>query len=241
LNGEPATFDRSRIRRQSSPYSELACQVLDDVYVSSGRAIAGTEIRIANRSEICVEGEPGEIKLRTDSLFCGYWGADGFVTTALADGWYSTGDYGFIANGELFVIGRMKDIVIVGGQNIFPEDVETVVNTLEGVYSGRVVAFGVQDDQYGTQALAVVAELRGEFERKRANELQRAIQKLVLSTIGVAPRYVNVVPERWIVKSTAGKISRKETRERFVREVLQKVVADPPPSETSNLTKEQHA
>jgi len=242
LGGRPATCDRSTIRGLNSPYSDLACQIIDDVYVSSGRPLSGTEVRIANGAAICAEGEPGEIKLRTDSLFCGYWGADGFVTTALSDGWYSTGDYGFIAGGELFVIGRMKDIVIVGGQNVFPEDVETIVNSMGGVYPGRVVAFGVQDDQYGTQALAVVAELRGEFDNKRANELQRAIQKLVLSTIGVAPRYVKVVPERWIVKSTAGKISRKETRERFVREVRQPQTPVPSASGTAaDLTREQHA
>jgi acyl-CoA synthetase (AMP-forming)/AMP-acid ligase II len=215
---------------------------LDDVYVSSGRTLAGAEVRIAEPGRLCAEGEPGEIQIRTDALYCGYWGADGFVTTSLsADGWYSTGDYGFMTQGELYVIGRMKDIVIVGGQNIFPEDVETVVNTIEGIYPGRVVAFGVQDEKFGTEALSVVAELRGEFDRKRANELQRAIQKLVLTTIGVAPRYVNVVPERWIVKSTAGKISRRETTQRFIHEILQRTVAAPAPSSALQNTEEQHA
>jgi hypothetical protein len=81
-----------------------------------------------------------------------------------------------------------------------------------------VVAFGVEDAQMGTEALAVIAELRGEYERERALKTQREIQKLILSTIGIAPRFVFTVPERWIVKSTAGKISRRETRVRFLQE-----------------------
>jgi acyl-CoA synthetase (AMP-forming)/AMP-acid ligase II len=123
-----------------------------------------------------------------------------------------------MAGDDVFVIGRKKDIVIIGGQNVFPEDVEAVVNTLEGIYAGRVVAFGVSDDEFGTETLAVVAELRGEYDRARAATVQREIQRLILSTIGLAPRFVSVVPERWIVKSTAGKISRRETRLRWLEE-----------------------
>jgi fatty-acyl-CoA synthase len=237
----PATFPRTRVRRLNSPYAKLPCQVLDEVYVSSGRPVEGAEVRIMDGDAICAAGEAGEIQIRTDCLFGGYWGPDGFVRTALSpDGWYSTGDYGFTAAGELFVIGRKKDIVITGGQNIFPEDVETTVNTVEGVYPGRVVAFGVQDEKYGTEALAVVAELRGEYSRERANAVQRAVQKLVLSTIGVAPRHVAVVPEKWIVKSTAGKISRRETAQRFVHEVLERQTVFAPPAE-SQTTEGQHA
>ena len=219
LSRRPETSPRTRVRRLHSPYTVLSSQILDDVYVSSGRPVSGTEIRLVDDGVECGPGEPGEILIRTESLFCGYWGPGGFATSSLTpDGWYQTGDYGFCLDEELYVIGRKKDMVIVGGQNIFPEDVETVVNTMPGLYPGRVVAFGIQDDKYGTEALAVVAELRGEYERQLATGMQRKIQKLVLTTIGVAPRYVEVVPERWIVKSTAGKISRRETRTRFLAE-----------------------
>jgi len=74
------------------------------------------------------------------------------------------------------------------------------------------------DEQYGTENLVVVAEMRGDHDQEIATRVERAIHKLVLATIGIAPRHVAAVPERWIVKSTAGKISRKETRERFLRE-----------------------
>ncbi len=216
----PATFARGALK-QRTLYSPLAFDLIDEVYVSSGWPIAGMEVRIAGQMDGMQtnENQPGEIQLRTESLFQGYWGNDGFLTTSLSsDGWYSTGDYGFIDGRDLFVIGRMKDIVIVGGQNVFPEDVEAVVNSVDGVYPGRVVAFGVTDNALGTESLAVIAEQRGDYARPRALEMQREIQKLVLSTIGLAPRYCFVVPERWIVKSTAGKISRRETRARFQTE-----------------------
>jgi fatty-acyl-CoA synthase len=158
--------------------------------------------------------------VRTPSLFSGYWGSDGFQTYSLHDGWHATGDYGFRVDGELFVIGRFGDIVIVRGNNIFPEDVEAVVSTISGIYPGRVVAFGVEDEDYGTQSLAIVAEMKGDFQKGATLKLEAAVRKLVLTTMGTAPRYVAVVPPRWIVKSTAGKISRRETRERYLRERL---------------------
>ena len=224
LGRELRTVARSEMNHGSGSYTELPFDVIDDVYVSSGTALANTEIKIVG-----VDGQPcgdaicGEIHVRTPSLFSGYWGADGFQTHSLRDGWHATGDYGFQRDGELFVIGRLKDIVIVGGNNIFPEDVEAIVNTVDGIYPGRVVAFGVEDPEYGTQSLGVVAEMKGEFHEEAAQELEDAIRKLVLSTIGTAARYVAVVPQRWIVKSTAGKISRRETRERFVREMVASV------------------
>lgn len=219
LGEELTTVPRNLVKHGSLGYSELAFDLIDDVYVSSGQPILNTEVRIvAADGSICPEAVAGEIQVRTPSLFTGYWGSDGFQTHSLHEGWHATGDYGFLVRGELFVIGRFKDIVIVGGNNIFPEDVEAVVNTISGIYPGRVVAFGVEDKEYGTQSLAIVAEMKGDFREEKALELEAAIRKLVLTTIGIAPRYVAVVPQRWIVKSTAGKISRRETRKRFLQE-----------------------
>jgi acyl-CoA synthetase (AMP-forming)/AMP-acid ligase II len=221
MGEEMATFARRGLQSSNGELS-TQFQVADSQYVSSGRALAGMEFRIRRADGApCEDAEPGGIELKTECLFGGYWGNDGFQTQSLAqDGWYSTGDFGFQVNGELFVIGRTKDIVIVGGNNVFPEDIEAAVNTLPAVYTGRVVAFGVQDAEQGTEALAVVAEMRGEWAKASASALEKEIRSLVLSNIGIAPRYVRAVPERWIVKSTAGKISRRETRVRFESEFL---------------------
>jgi fatty-acyl-CoA synthase len=227
LGRAPYTVPRSRAHLGSRQYADLAFDLIDDVYASSGKPLAETEVRITSAEGTrCAEAVPGEIYVRTPSLFSGYWGANGFTTQTLTDTWHATGDFGFVMAGELFVIGRLKDIAIIGGQNIFPEDVEAVVNTIEGIYPGRVVAFGIEDQSYGTQTLAIIAEVRGEFEGDAALDLETAIRKLVLATVGIAPRYVTVVPQRWIVKSTAGKISRRETRERFIRERLTAIATE---------------
>jgi fatty-acyl-CoA synthase len=221
LGKELRTVARTCVDDANRGVTRLAFDLLDAEYVSSGAPIANTDVKIvAADGSLSPELTTGEIYVHTPSLFSGYWGMEGFQTHTLSDGWHATGDYGFLANGELFVIGRLKDIIIVGGNNIFPEDVEAVVNAVTGVYPGRVVAFGVDDAEYGTQNLGVVAETKGDYEEERAADLEAIIRKLVLTVIGTAPRYVLVVPERWIVKSTAGKISRRETRERFVTEKL---------------------
>jgi acyl-CoA synthetase (AMP-forming)/AMP-acid ligase II len=217
----PRCVSRSSLRANALGYSELAYDLVDDVFVSSGTPLRDTEVRIQDPAgSECADGAAGEILIRTPSLFSGYWGSDGFRKTSLSEGWHATGDYGFVKDGQLYVIGRLKDIVIIGGQNVFPEDVELVVNSIPGVYPGRVVAFGVEDETYGTQALAVTAEMAGPFTPDDAEALSTTIRKTVLATIGIAPRYVHTVPQRWIVKSTAGKISRRETRDRFLRERL---------------------
>ncbi|HVW83282.1 MAG TPA: AMP-binding protein [Bryobacteraceae bacterium] len=217
---DPLMVPRSALRGVSAGRQELSFDFLDDVYVSSGSPLDGMQVRIRSvDGRICDHLEPGGIEISTPCLFSGYWGVDGFRTHAFtADGWYATGDYGFTSGEELFVIGRIKDIVIVGGQNVFPEDVEAVANSVDGVYAGRVVAFGLEDSQQGTENLAIVAEMRGEFDPASAKKIEREISRTVLSAIGIAPRFVRVVPERWIVKSTAGKISRRETRLRFLEE-----------------------
>jgi len=226
LEEELPTVERAAVNRGPQNYSELTFDLIDDVYVSSGKPLPDTKVKIvAKDGSVCGEATAGEIHVRTPALFSGYWGTEGFQTHTLLDGWHATGDYGFLAGGEVYVIGRFKDIVIVGGNNVFPEDVECVVNATEGIYPGRVVAFGVEDRDYGTQSLAIVAETKTGTDEEATNRLEAAIRKSVLTNVGIAPRYVAVVPQRWIVKSTAGKISRRETRERFLREKLTAVSA----------------
>ena len=219
----PNTLARTALVRGENG-APLAFDLIDDVYVSSGEPIGGMQVRIVNsQGNVCLEREAGEIQLSTESLFSSYWGSQGFTTNAFtSDGWYATGDYGFMTNRELYVIGRLKDIVIVGGQNIFPEDVETVVNTVSGIYPGRVVAFGIVN-AHDTETLIVVAEIKGAYDRDRAAALEKEIARVVLTTIGIGPGRVWVLPERWIVKSTAGKISRRETRERYLRELAHSI------------------
>ena len=216
----PGQIARSRVQDSAIRLDANAFDLIDDVYFSSGRCLPEMRTRVvgADGSE-CAERVAGEIQLSTPCLFQGYWSQEGFRRDGFAsDGWYSTGDYGFFSDGELYVIGRMKDIIIVGGQNVFPEDLEVIAGRAAGVYPGRVVAFGVDDEEAGTQSIGVVAEMAGEFDPDGARAVECEIRNLIKASLAVAPRYVRVVPQRWIVKSTAGKISRKDTRARFLAE-----------------------
>jgi fatty-acyl-CoA synthase len=220
LGRAPATFSRLSVEGTSLDQRLTSYNLLDDRYVSSGRSLDDTAFRMKRgNGDLCGDAVAGAIEIRGESLFCGYWGKDGFQSQSLTvDGWYVTGDYGFAHGDDLYVIGRIKDIIITAGLNVFPEDIEALVHTVKGIYPGRVVAFGVDDEARGTESLAVVAEMRGEFNSSSAAALELQIRRLISSVLGIALRYVRVTPERWIVKSTAGKISRRETRLRFLRE-----------------------
>ena len=104
------------------------------------------------------ERHVGEIALRSDCMLSGYYNRPDLTERAFYDGWYLTGDLGYLAEGELYVTGRKKDLIIVGGKNVHPQDLEALAGEVPGVHPGRVVAFGVFDDELGTEDVVVVAE-----------------------------------------------------------------------------------
>jgi acyl-CoA synthetase (AMP-forming)/AMP-acid ligase II len=224
--GAPRTVARDKVRCSSLGLQPEAFEIIDDVYVSSGRCLDGMNVRIAAAdSGVGADLTAGEIQLKTGCLFDGYWDGSGFSRAAFtADGWYGTGDFGFFEDGELFVIGRLKDIIIVAGQNVFPEDIEAITAQVQGVRAGRVVAFAMDDEALGTQSIAVVAEMAGDFDAAQALEIEREVRRLITASLGVAARFVRIVPQRWVVKSTAGKISRRDTRRRFLSDMQPPIV-----------------
>jgi fatty-acyl-CoA synthase len=185
------------------------------VCVSSGKVISGCTTRIVDecRKEV-PEGVLGEIAIASESLFDGYRHYTDKTAEVLHDGWYYSGDYGFVIDGEHYVVGRRKDLIIVAGNNVYPEDVEDAVGKVTGVIPGRLVAFGEEDRDLGTQRVAVIAEssVRGELGRKA---LRQAITSAGMS-IDVSIAAVYLVPPRWLVKSSSGKLDRKANQERIL-------------------------
>jgi fatty-acyl-CoA synthase len=184
--------------------------------VSSGGLLPGCQIRIVDDEGNDVEdGLVGEIWIKSPSMFDGYRNYPEKTAAALRDGWYLSGDLGFSSGGEYFIIGRKKDVVIVAGNNIYPEDVEVVINDLPGVIPGRVVAFGEDDPELGSERLSVIAEtsLGDDAERR---QLRRAIVEAGMA-VDVSIAKVYLVPPRFLVKSSAGKPSRSANRERALQ------------------------
>lgn len=185
------------------------------ICVSSGKTIAGCQVRIVdeNRQDVG-ERTIGEIAIRSRSMFDGYRNYPEKTAEVLCDGWYYSGDYGFANGGDYYVIGRKKDIIIVAGNNIYPEDLEDVVCKVEGVIPGRVIAFGEENRELGTEHVSVIAE-SGITDDERQRKLKMDVIEAAMA-IDVSITNVYLVPPRWLIKSSAGKPSRKANKERIL-------------------------
>lgn len=184
------------------------------ICVSSGKEIPGCEVKIVdeNGNELPDHGV-GEIIIKSVSMFDGYRNYPEKTAEVLKDGWYFSGDYGFKQDGELYVIGRKKDIIIVAGKNIYPEDVEDAIGTVEGIIPGRVISFGEDNIELGTEEISVVAETAYEDEKEKKHLIQRVREKG--TSVDLTITHVYLVPPRWLIKSSAGKPSRKANKERI--------------------------
>jgi fatty-acyl-CoA synthase len=180
--------------------------------VSSGVCLPGNQVRIVSANgNVLSDGEVGEIFIRGDSMFAGYYNRPDLTAEAFQDGWYGSGDLGFCMEGELYVIGRKKDLIIVAGRNIYPQDIEEIVCRHPAIHDGRAVAFGLYNPELGTEDIMVVAEFN-------SVEIERDLRNAIVAELDVAPRAIYLVPAPWIVKSTAGKPARSTTREKLLIE-----------------------
>ena len=186
--------------------------------VSAGKPIRNVEVKIVTPAgEALPERQVGEIALRSDCMLNGYFHREDITGEAFIDGWFLTGDYGYLADGEVYISGRKKDLIIVGGKNVYPQDVEEIVSGVPGVHPGRVVAFGVFNEDAGTEEVAVVAEI-DELDRK--NEITDAVRKAVATNSAVVLRYVHLVDAHWLVKTSSGKIARSANKEKFLETMI---------------------
>jgi acyl-CoA synthetase (AMP-forming)/AMP-acid ligase II len=186
--------------------------------LSAGTPIENTRVRVLdqNRKEL-PDRQIGEIALQSDCMLTGYFNRDDLTERAFHVGWYLTGDLGYLAEGELYVTGRKKEMIIVGGKNIYPQDIEEVAAEVEGVHPGRVVAFGVFNDAAGTEDVAVVAEA-DVVDLEHRGRIARDIRARVNQGSDVALRYVEVVDRMWLQKTSSGKVARNANREKYLEE-----------------------
>ena len=183
--------------------------------VSCGKPIAGTQVVVRDTDRFPVAaGEVGEISIRSPSLFAGYFGRGQAQHDLFADGCYLTGDLGFVQDGELFVLGRSDDLIIVQGRNVFAHEIERLVGEVAGVKAGRSVAFGRYNAEFGSQDVIVVAEIDTGAPEKAA--IRRGIRSALESTIGIVPGRIALVDQGWLIKTTSGKISRGGNRDKFL-------------------------
>jgi fatty-acyl-CoA synthase len=185
-------------------------------FVSSGRPMQETRVRIVDECGNEVpDGHVGEIIIQSPSSTTEYYADPESTAAVFRAGWYYTGDLGFLLDGELYVTGRKKDMIIVAGSNLYPHDLEDVVASVPGVRPGRVVTFGIYDESLGTERLVILLETD---ENCLAPEecLKAQVRQAVLGRCSVPVYDVRILPPQRLVKSTSGKLSRRRNREMYL-------------------------
>jgi fatty-acyl-CoA synthase len=180
--------------------------------LSCGRPLAGYDVTIrSDTGEILGDGMVGEVCATGPSLFAGYLGVDP-ATHFWPDGSYRTGDLGFLDGGEVFVCGRLKDVIIVRGENLVPQEIERRVAEIDGVRLGNVAAIGVQPSG-GAEGVVVIAETTG---RADPAALKAEVAREVRSWFGLRPLDVVLLPQGKLPKTTSGKLQRQLCRQTYL-------------------------
>lgn len=211
MEADAATW---QTEHRASPAQEGARAV---EFVSNGRAIDGTEIKVVDDAgHTLAVGAAGRILIRSPYMFTGYFRRDDLNGSLFTeDGYYDTGDLGFLdAESNLYVTGRKKELIIVGGRNVYALDVEDAAQRVAEVYPGRVVCFGVPLKGLDTEGLVVLVE----SERPHAEwpEVARKIRTTVAAILDLDVTDARVVDRGTLRKSTSGKLARNSNREWYL-------------------------
>jgi fatty-acyl-CoA synthase len=192
-----------------------------------GKAIPGLEMRICDPAtgQVLKEREVGELEFFGTSVMPGYYGRPDATEEAFHDGWFRTGDLGYLvpsgADGEdreLVLCGRIKDVIIVGGRNVFPEDVERAVQDIEGVRPGNVIAFSVAGRK-SKESLVVVAETKATDDTAVHERVRDAVARRVREAVGLPPKVI-LVSAGSLPKTSSGKLQRSLCKERYTANEL---------------------
>ncbi|MEO7555223.1 MAG: AMP-binding protein, partial [Acidimicrobiales bacterium] len=176
-----------------------------------GRPVPGLSIRVVDpeTGTECTEREVGEVQFTGTSVTPGYYGRADLDPDLFSDGWLRTGDLAYLVGGELVMCGRIKDVIIVGGRNVFPEDVERAVGDLAGVRAGNVIAFGVESG--GKEGVVVVAETKHVDHAST----RRTVAERVRVAIGLPAKDIVLVAPGSLPKTSSGKLQRSLCRDRY--------------------------
>src|SRR5690606_18234277 len=156
------------------------------------------------------DGVEGELRLRGPSVTAGYFQAPEATAETFRDGWLHTGDLGYVLDGEVYVTGRSKDLIILNGRNVHPQAIEWAVAELEGVRRGNVVAFSIPGE--ATEQVVVVVERRPNAPEDLDVRVREAVQR----QLGTSPADVVIIPAGTLPKTSSGKLQRRKTRQHYL-------------------------
>jgi fatty-acyl-CoA synthase len=190
-------------------------------FVYAGKPMPSVEIHIVDGDGREVgERQEGRLWLRGPSVTSGYY-RNPLATSELIQegGWLDSGDLAYWAEGDLYITGRAKDVIIKAGRNIYPHEIEEIASRAAGVRPGCVVAFGAPDERSGTERLIVTAEAR---DLADAGRIAEKITRAVDDAMGMPPDVVEILPPQSIPKTSSGKLRRSETRRLYLEGKLGK-------------------
>lgn len=190
-------------------------------FVSVGRALPEHELRILDDAgQELPERHVGRLVFRGPSMTPGYFQQPAATAAmSVAGGFYDSGDLAYVADGEVYITGRRKDLIIKGGRNLVPQEIEEAAARVDGVRKGCVVALGVAQEQQGTELVVVVAETRATQAAQR-ERIEQAVIESVAEAVGSPPDIVALVPPGAIPKTSSGKVRRAETKDLYRRGAL---------------------
>ena len=228
------SVDRVVLERDGIAKPLLLEDVADELQVRRlpllGAAVPGLDMRVVDPETYAElpERHVGELLLRGTSVTPGYYKRPDATAALFRDGWLCTGDLAYVLDGELVLCGRIKDVIIVGGRNVFPEDIERACALLAGVRAGNVIAFGVEGYK-GKETVVVVAEVRNQEsgpdvagpDVQWLEAVRHAIHHRTLEVCGLPPRDVMLVKPGTLPKTSSGKLQRAKCREYYMDEILE--------------------
>ncbi len=184
--------------------------------VSVGYPLIGQEVKIVDaESNTLNEGIIGEIIISSPSLSLGYYKNEKASAEAIRDGWLYTGDMGFIVDGQLFVSGRSKEMIIKRGKNIYPYDVERIASAVPGVRLGCTAAFAIPNEASGTEDLVLVCETKTK-DKEKMDRIRKEIIKELMTRLNITPDVVELVPRGTIPKTSSGKTQRVLVKKNYL-------------------------
>ena len=217
LNVNRDLFSKNIVEVISSPQSAQ-----DNIRscVSSGKILPSCQVKIIDETNNELqEKKIGEIVIQSASLFNEYRNAPQKTSSVLKDDWFYTGDMGFLLDDECYVIGRKDNLIICAGKNVYPEDIEDVISEVPHVIPGRVVAFGIDRVELGTQTICAIVETS--IDKDKQKDLKGNIKRACMS-IDISISDIYLVPARWLIKSSSGKPSRNINKKRILRDEHEK-------------------
>ncbi|HJW54474.1 MAG TPA: AMP-binding protein [Burkholderiaceae bacterium] len=180
---------------------------------SCGRALPGHEIRIVDDTGYELsERRVGRLEFRGPSATSGYYRNPQATAELLRDGWHDSGDHAYLAQGEVFIAGRVKDLIKRGGRNLYPYDLEEAAGNLPGIRKGCVAVFASSDPATGSERLVIMAETREHDEFARG-ELCQALNQTAIDVVGMPADDTVLVPPHTVLKTSSGKIRRLACRQ----------------------------